>query len=135
MRWWLAGSLKFPARRRSASQGHYSRRGRGSFAFSAKRRPGDPQRGQQDQCVSQNRAVLPFGTVGFGSDVPVLIVDRQHVRLGGLVERVYEELQRKHDEEDRGHLEKKPEIDAMSVARPRPGKTRRKRDADERAPE
>src|SRR5882672_7868341 len=113
----------------------FRRQGGLRLAPPAEYRPRDPQRGQQHQRVGQYRSVLTLRPVGFGRNMPVLVVERQHARLGRLVERVDEQLQREQHEEYRGHLEEEPQVDAVAVAGPAPGETRGQGDPEDRAPE
>src|SRR5436853_7886930 len=68
-------------------------------------RDDEPGSRYEHECVGQHGAVLAFGAVGLGGNVPVGIVDRQQVRFRRLVERVNEELDGEEQEEHRRDAE------------------------------
>src|SRR5204863_9586969 len=94
----------------------------------------EPRRRYHDEGVREHGAVLALRAVRLGGNVPIGIVERQEIRLGGLVERVDQELRGKEQQEHRGHAEEEGEVDAVPIARPRPGKQRREAEPGESPP-
>ena len=72
---------------------------------------------QHDEQIRQVLPVPAVRSVRLGRPVQRFAVGKD-VRFGQLVEAVDQQLDDEHEEEDRGHLEEQPEIDAMAVARP-----------------
>src|SRR4051794_5258098 len=102
--------------------------GLGTGALAEQARQGEPSERKRHEQVGQVVSVNAVRTVRLGGPVQRLAVG-QHMRFGELVEAVDQELHDEDEQENRGDLEKAPEIHAVSVARPEERDERR----DERA--
>ena len=82
-----------------------------------------PREREEDQQIRQILTVDPVRAEGLRRIVPGLAV-REDVGFGELVESVDHELNDENEEENRRHLEKAREVDAVAVPGPEPGDER-----------
>ena len=93
---------------------------RASLVADAESAERQPAQRQHDEQIRQVLAVAAVRAVRLGRPVQRFAVG-EDVGFGQLVEAVDQELHDEDEQEDCGHLEEQPEVDAVAVARPQPG--------------